>query len=387
MKPLKKLTVFTLVTAIVLSLFSFSAITGSAVVEIMDGDFSYVRNSDSSYSLYRYYGEAKDITLPDTVFTKSVTAVYFGAFEGSDITSVIIPESYMTISENAFYSCGSLKSVKLPSTVTEIGVSAFSNCTSLDTIEIPDNSSLVTINYSAFSGDTSLEGINLPSMLKKIESNAFLGTGLTSLSIPNSVTEIGSEAFKNCESLETAVLSENLDEIKEDTFSGCKSLSGVVLPEKLKTIGNNAYKGCASMTLSEIPDSVTKIGASAFENATSLTELFISDNVTDIGANAFYPMSIQKTLKVTCYENSYAADYCYENFVEYEAVEKLLGDANLDGVTNILDVSVIQRYKIGEIDIPTSRARALADVNNDGSITIRDATLIQMKLAKIIDEF
>lgn len=387
MKPLKKLTVFTLVTAIVLSLFSFSAITGSAVVEIMDGDFSYVSNSDGTFALYHYYGSETSIELPSEVFETKVTSVYSGAFEDSDIVSVTIPENYTAIAENAFFGCEKLTDIALPKSLVKIGNNAFSGCSSLNTVFLPENSALNEVGYSAFSGNEALTSFTFPSKLTKISSNAFAGSAVSEALISNSVTTLGDGVFKDCAALENVTLPESLTNIPDNTFSGCTALNSVKIPKKVTEIGSNAFYNCSSLSEIEFPNALTKIGASAFENATSLTELFISDNVSDIGANAFYPMSIQKTLKVTCYENSYAADYCYENWVEYEAVEKLIGDVNLDGICNILDVSVIQKYKIGETDIPTERAKALADVNNDGSITIRDATLIQMKLAKIIDEF
>lgn len=387
MKPLKKFTSYLLLVSIIFGIFSLSAFTGSAVVEIIDGDFSYVKNSDNTYSLYNYYGEEKDITLPSTVFNRKVTSVYAHAFENSQLTSVTIPDNYLKIEENAFYGCESLASVKISSTVTEIGNMAFGSCAALAEVDFADANSLTLLGYSAFSGDTALKSVALPSSLLTINGGAFAETGLTSVELPDSVTALGSQAFMNCAELAVVSLSDKITEIADDTFYGCTALTEVKLPSKLTSIGANAFKDCASLSGIELPVSLKTIGESAFENASALKELFIYDGVTDIGANAFFPMSVQKSLTVTCYKDSYTAEYCYENFVQYNAVEKILGDVNLDGELTILDATLIQKYRINTYSITSPRARELADVNKDGNITVRDATLIQMKLAKFIDEF
>lgn len=330
------LSIITFITA-----FSFCAVNVSAIVTVSEGDFSYALNDDDTYSIYKYYGNETDLTLPASVFGEKVTSIYENAFSNSELTSVIIPENYQIIGENAFYNCRNLIEVNFPSTLVSIGSYAFYNCSSLETADLSDASSLT-----------------------KISSWAFYNTAIKSVNSPISLTTIGNSAFEACGSLERVALSEKLKNISNRLFYGCASLSDIELPTALKTIGE-----------------------SAFENDESLTELFVYDKVTQIGANAFYPMSVSKTLTISCYENSYAEEYCYDNFLEYVLLKKIMGDVNLDGEMDILDVSLIQRYKINDYDISTARARELADVNRDGKISIRDATLIQMKLAKIDVDF
>jgi hypothetical protein len=386
MKTIKKITSLALAVLILMPLTVFSAISTSAIVEIRDGDYSYTVNSDSTYSLYHYYGNDTDITLPSKVFDTAVTSVYTHAFETSAITSVIIPEGYISIEGNAFFGCESLSSVTFPTTLKTLGNMAFGNCAVLEKVDLSETL-LTAIPPFAFSGDTSLGEIILPESITTVGKNALSETAITEINLSENMTEIAVGAFMSCASLSKIDIPEKITKINDDTFNGCVSLENISFPKALKSIGDNAFKDCKSLTFGEFPSSLTKIGTGAFENDSALTELFIPESVTSIGAYALYPMSIQKTLKVTCYKDSYAAEYCYENLVEYTEVEKLFGDVNLDGVTNILDVTCIQKYKIGEEEIPSFRAKELADVNKDGEITIRDATLIQMKLAKIIDDF
>lgn len=387
MKTIRKITALTLTIALLAAVFAVSAFTTSAVVEIEDGDYTYVLNSDGFFSVYSYSGSDNELTLPSEALGTKVTAVYSRAFENSNLTSVIIPEGYLEVGEDAFYKSSELAEISFPSTLKTIESSAFRDCSALTSVDLSAAESLKEIPLLVFSGDSALSEIILPDSITKIRGKAFAQTALTSFTMSDKVTELGEGVFENCESIESVTLSENLTEIADEMFSGCKSLSEVNLPEKLESIGAGAFKDCSSLSLTELPTSLKSIGESAFENASSLKKLFISDSVSSIGANAFYPMSVMNTLTVTCYKDSYVSQYCYENFVNYTAVEKKLGDVNLDGTTTILDVALIQKYKIGEYDISTLRAKELADVNKDGAITIRDATLIQMKLARIIEEF
>lgn len=383
MKTKRKIISAISITLAALMIISFAVFTSTAIVEVKDGDFSYVSNTGGTFALYRYYGSETSIELPDEVFDTKVTAVYNGAFENSNLISVTIPEDYTSIGENAFFGCKSLTAVSLPSSLTKIGNSAFSGCSALTAADIPNNSALTEIGYAAFSGDENLSAFSLQAGLKTINSNAFANTGITEANVPDSVTSFGEGVFIGCSSLESAALPKDITEIPQKTFMDCTSLSSIDIPKKVVAIGDSAFYNCSSLSNVEFSMALETIGNSAFENAYSLTELFISDSVTSIGAYAFYPMSIEKTLTVTCFKHSYAAEYCYENLVKYEGVE--LGDVNLDGSVDILDVALIQQYKIGGYDISSEIEKQVSDVNRNGSITIRDATLIQMKLARIID--
>jgi hypothetical protein len=106
---------------------------------------------------------------------------------------VTLGESIAKIGDYTFYSCDSLESIVFPNSVTEVGNYAFSGCISLSTIKF--NSALSSIGGSAFQNCSSLKTIELPTQLVTIGDDCFAGTGLLSLSIPNSVESIGSNAF------------------------------------------------------------------------------------------------------------------------------------------------------------------------------------------------
>jgi hypothetical protein len=119
--------------------------------------------------------------------------------------------------------------------------------------------------------------------------SAFYGcSGLTSVTIPNSVTSISYRAFTDCTALNSIVLSNSLTTIELSTFSNCSSLTSIIIPNSVTSIGNSAFYGCSGLTSITIPDSVTSIGTDAFRNCSGLTSITIPNSVTLIGNDAFY---------------------------------------------------------------------------------------------------
>lgn len=128
---------------------------------------------------YKYNGAAADVTIPSRYQGKPVTEIGRAAFFNSAVTSVTIPDSVTSISDEAFINCPKLTNISIPNSVTYIGFSAFSSC-------------------------TSLKSITLPSSLSFISGALFLGCSqLTTIHIPVSVTSIGNNAFADCPSLMT----------------------------------------------------------------------------------------------------------------------------------------------------------------------------------------
>ena len=166
------------------------------------------------------------------------------------------------------------------------GWSKFIGCRSLTSLVIPD--SVTNIGDYAFSGCRSLTDIVIPDSVTNIGDYAFWNCrSLTNIVIPDSVTSIGDNAFEYCFSLSNLIIPDGVTSIGDGAFVGCNSLSSVVIPDSVSCIGNNAFWGCESLTDIVIPDSVASIGDYAFYDCSSLTEVVIPDSVTSIGDNAF----------------------------------------------------------------------------------------------------
>ena len=167
------------------------------------------------------------------------------------------------------------------------GWSKFIGCRSLTSLVIPD--SVTNIGDYAFSSCRSLTDIVIPDSVTNIGDYAFWNCrSLTNIVIPNSVTSIGDNAFEYCFSLSNLIIPDGVTSIGDGAFVGCTSLSSVVIPDSVSCIGNNAFWGCESLTDIVIPDSVASIGDYAFYDCSSLTEVVIPDSVTSIGDKAFF---------------------------------------------------------------------------------------------------
>ena len=325
-----------------------------------------IGNGVTSIGVSAFYGctSLTSITIPDSVTSigsqafcncKSLTSVTIGngvtdigekAFRAcSSLTRVTIPDSITEIGRYAFDDCTSLTSVTIPDSVTSIGDRAFSHCASLTSITIPDSvTSIVSGAFSSCSSLTAFYGkfasednrcliINgtlnsfapagitsytIPDSITEIRSNAFYGChSLTRVNIPDSVTEIGGFAFFDCTSLTTITIPDSVTKIGSSAFSDCPSLTafygkfasgdnrcliidGVLnvfapagitsyaIPDSITSIENNAFRNCTSLISVTIPDSVTTIRNHAFYCCTSLTSITIPDSVTSIGQYAFY---------------------------------------------------------------------------------------------------
>lgn len=154
------------------------AVQDAANAPLFDFDFT-PDNTAAIVTNYKYNGAAADVTIPSRYKGKPVTTIGHAAFFNSAVTSVTIPDSVTSISDDAFVNCPQLTNISIPNSVTYIGFFAFWSCTSLKSITLP--SSLSSISGALFSGCSQL----------------------TTIHIPVSVTSIGNNAFADCPSLMT----------------------------------------------------------------------------------------------------------------------------------------------------------------------------------------
>ncbi|MEG1497160.1 MAG: leucine-rich repeat protein, partial [Clostridiales bacterium] len=189
-----------------------------------------------------------------------------------------------------------LTTATIPNSVTTIGRDDFSGCTGLTSINVADgNPTYSSVDGVLFNKDkTKLikypEGkkgaYTIPTGVTTIDD--FSGcTGLTTVTIPNSVTTIGDVAFRGCTGLTTVTIPYGVTSIGGFTFYGCTGLTTVAIPASVTTIGRDAFDGCSGLTTVSIPTSVTTIGRDAFDGCSGLTTVTIPSGVTTIGGSAF----------------------------------------------------------------------------------------------------
>lgn len=170
--------------------------------------------------------------------------------------------------------------------VMTIGESAFSNCGRLTSITIPN--SVTNIQYRAFYQCGGLTSITIPNSVTTIGSFVFYRcTGLTSITVPNSVKAIGTYAFSSCRGLTSITIPSSLTIIESNVFYDCIGLTSITIPNSVTSIGNYAFSGCRGLTSITIPNSVTSIEFGAFDRCSSLTSITLPNSVTSIEGGAF----------------------------------------------------------------------------------------------------
>ena len=220
----------------------------------------------SAYRIEEFSGNATTVIIPDTF-----TEIHDDAFSfNSTITRIVIPQTVTTIGDQAFHFCRNLSDITVPDSVTSIGANAFLYCSSLESIYLPD--SVTQIGTSAFWDCTEMKYIRLPGTLTKISGALLSGCkSLTSISIPESVTVIDELAFQNC-----------------------TALTNITIPSGVEVIGSMAFRTCSSLTSIEIPDGVVSIGNGAFERCYNLEEISIPNSVETIGSGVFDSTNIKQ---------------------------------------------------------------------------------------------
>ena len=253
---------------------------------------------------------------------------------GNELTELTIPSDITEIKNCTFYNCASLTSITIPEGVTSIGSQAFYNCSSLKSVTIPNK--VTSIGSQAFYNCTSLTSATIGKRVTSIGYEAFWGcSSLTNVTIPDSVTEIGDSAFRNCSGL-TAFYGKFASEDNR-----CLIVNGILnsfapagiteyaIPDSVTEIGDDAFYGCTSLASITIPDSVTSIGNLAFYNCTSLKTVYCKPTTPPIGGDSmfsyngpYYHVPIGCKIYVPASDddsiiNAYKAKYNWSNYASY----------------------------------------------------------------------
>ena len=134
-----------------------------------------------------------------------------------------------------------------------------------------------------------------------IEGYAFTScSGLTNVTVPDSVTSIGQDAFWGCSNLTSVTIPDSVTRIENMTFRNCGNLTSVIIGNKVKSIGRWAFRDCSNLTNVTIPENVTQIGSWAFSGCSSLKSITFEGNApSSFGSDVFKNLPIEATITVT----------------------------------------------------------------------------------------
>ena len=298
---------------------------GNAVSPFKDLTFDWINVKDGVTSIGAYAFDQcaglQAANLPSTLVT-----VGDSAFQRTGLTFITLPEGVTSVEDYAFFKCNALKDVTLPSTLQTC--SGFYGCEHIQRVHIASISSFLKTSFrarnsygpdynplscgaalilngdevtsvtipedvtelklSAFSGCSSLQTVTIPNHVTEIGAYAFYNCdSLQSIRIPNSVTSLGNYAFYKCGSLKTVYIGSGLTEINTSTFSYCYQLNTVSLGGNVTAIGPYAFSHCTSLKSISLIEGLSSIGEGAFYECSALRTIHLPSTVTTVGSNAF----------------------------------------------------------------------------------------------------
>lgn len=287
------------------SLLAAVMLTGSAAISVpasavavTDGILDeetgllYVPLEDGTLKVtyQRYSAPTGDIVIPET-FGESENAKTVTEMDGTIMTF-----------------CQSVTSVSIPKTVTTINNSnAWSDRCILESITVDtENPKFTAVDGVLFDKEMT-ELMIYPA--KKADST---------YSVPSTVEIIGRSSFFVSQ-IESVSISESVVEIGDSAFSGCKKLSELNIPSSVESIGKYCFRDCTALAEINIPSGVESIGHSCFENCTALTKINIPSSVESIG-DSFISRSAISEITV----DSENTNFCSVDNVLFSADKKTL---------------------------------------------------------------
>jgi len=286
-----------------------------ALPAMVQAQFTFITNNGAITITGYQMRSVGAVVIPSTTNGYPVTSIGNDAFfngQGiySKLTSVTIPNSVTNVGDGAFAECGGLTNITIGTNVINIGTDAFQACNGLTNIAIP--ASVISIGNEAFADCGHLTAITIDTNNPTYSSVAGVlfdksqatliqcpGGKVGSFTVPNTVSSIGTNAFRYCTALTNITITAGVTNIGYETFEYCASLTTITV-----NTNNSTYSSPAGVLFDKsqttliqypenrvgsytIPDSVVCIGDEAFFDSSGLTNVIIGTNVTSIGDYAF----------------------------------------------------------------------------------------------------
>ena len=263
---------------------------------------------------------------------------YYGGEVVADGITYRIDENgaMVAVAETALTEANILSTVEFEGNqylVIKINDKVFYGNTNLTTVTLAE--SLTTLGSNAFESCKSLKTIKIPSGVTAIPENCFRECSLMeSVSLPAGLVEIGASAFSGCQNLESVTLPESLTTLGSNAFESCKSLKTIKIPSRVTAIPENCFRECSLMESVSLPAGLVKIGAYAFNGCQNLESVALPESLKTLGYSAFKACKLLKTIKIPSGVTA-IPDQCFD------------GCSSLENVTIPEGVTTIGDYAFG----------------------------------------
>ena len=346
-------------------------------------------------------------------------------------TDVVIPskspagDTVTEIGEEAFYGNTTIESVTIPASVTFLYGGAFFKCAKLASVTVPGGALVSPGTFGAcpaltgftVSGETTeccaVDGVlfsadkehlicfpagkkttdyTVPDTVFHLYPGAFCGNvNLKTVTLPESVTAIGEDAFYCCTALEKVTITSTEAEISYYAFAKCPKLATVLLPESMWSIREGAFSDCTALASITVPDGIGAVEYNTFKDCTALKSVTLTKNLRAVNGGAFSGCTALCDVYYAGTKDEWDAVYIDDDDNEPFLRAKLhlgagsseAGDVDGNGEVTADDLTALARH-VGKIETLTdARALAAADYNGDSDVTSDDLTALARKIAKI----
>lgn len=230
----------------------------------------------------------------ELVIPSTVTSIGDYAFEGTDYSSVKLPNALKTIGNYAFNNLPLEQRLVLPGKVTSIGTGAFAG-TKITGLSIPDG--VKSIGAHAFA-DTPIQGhLTIPDGVTDLGEGAFMNTQISTAFLPNSVTTLSQGLFQGCSNLNLLYIPDNYTDMSNYVFDGCDALETLRLSANTATMGEYSFQG-TPLEYIKVPSKVKVLSRGVLKNCKNLASLSLPANLKSLETEALTGCTALRNISV-----------------------------------------------------------------------------------------